>query len=120
MKPKRKTAPTSLYETIGCQKGASIATAKKAIKHMILRTHPDKHPDVADEQTKEYLNRCVDCVLEIRKILCDPVRRRLYNYLLRKGELPRHGGLRTDFKALNQKMNEVIEDADIDVWFKTT
>lgn len=75
---------------------------------MVLKTHPDKHP-AADERTKTYLSRCIDCTLEIRKILCDPVRRKLYNYLYRKGELPRHGGLRTDFKTINKQIDDIMD-----------
>ena len=111
----RKKRPKTLYQTIGCKDGASVRTVKTALSKLILIAHPDKHPGVTDDATKQYINRCTTCVLEVKKILCHPVRRRVYNYLVKSKELPpRHGGIEADFGLINQRIDSLIDDCGDD------
>lgn len=98
----------TLYGHFGCQKGASLREVKQKATETILRVHPDKRPNVSEKTRKKY-NIIFHCANETRKILCDRLRRSVYNELLRKKMLPEHGGIRTNFDKLNEIIDEWIE-----------
>jgi DnaJ-class molecular chaperone len=94
--PPRKAE--NFYDTIGVPTDARDADITSAGRKMRFRTHPDKngnHPLV------QKMYRCVDVALDI---LLDKQRRRVYDDLLRRGALPRHGGVHTDFDAIQRIM----------------
>lgn len=105
---KKKTARRkTLYEMIEANNGASIDKVEAAIKKKFRETHPDMHVK-APEDVREFVKRCFQCVNSIRDILCDPVRRRVYNTLLTNHGRFHRSGLSTDFCKLNQRINRII------------
>lgn len=107
---KKAIRTDDLYRHIGCKRGASFNKVKDGIKHTLLKIHPDKHAS-AGEAEKKKLHQLMCCVNETKEILGDRLRRHVYNLLLRKGVLPPHGGLNTDFATINKAIDDVISTA---------
>jgi DnaJ-class molecular chaperone len=98
----------NLYDHFGCKKGECLNEVKKRAHETILRVHPDKRQGLSKEATEAY-NKIFACANETRKILCNRLRRSVYNHLLRIRALPDHGGVDTNFDKINDAIDIYIK-----------
>ncbi len=96
-----------LYGHLGCPRGAGVATVLKCAKLTKFELHPDKHPH-ASRETLEKLKRSWECMEKTIEILGNKERRKIYNQLLREKRLGKHGGIKTDFKEINEMIDEFL------------
>lgn len=96
-----------LYAHFGCEKGECLKVVKKKAMDTILKVHPDKHPNASD-RNKKLLCCLFDVAKRTRNILCDRLKRSVYNELLRMKALPRHGGIKTNFNEIDAAIDSYI------------
>lgn len=96
----------SFYDAIGCSVRADSTVIKKRIKEKMLWAHPDKKYGVSAKEKRKWGAR-FDRLMQIKQFFEDEDKRKLYTRLVIGRVLPSHGGKHTDFKKLEEILQEV-------------
>lgn len=76
---------TEYYDILGIQPDASSTEIKKAYRRMAMKTHPDKHPNDPEAQSK------FQAVGEAYQVLSDPGLRSRYDQFGKENAVPQQG-----------------------------
>jgi hypothetical protein len=107
-RPRRRPVrrATDLYGNLGVERYAPTAVILAAAgAHLRVLERAAAQPRLQHVSAAR-LARLGACIRESARLLLDPVRGLAYARLLRDGRLPAHGGIRTDFAALDAAIFE--------------
>ena len=101
--PRIRGAACNLYQTLNVPHTAKDAEIRRAIKKLIIKTHPDRN----SSRFHPFLDTVRNLVIKTEEILADPVKRKSYDYALSKAMLAAHGDVYTDFASINNAIKTV-------------
>ena len=106
------SSATNLYENLDCKLGARIPQIRSAYRRALAKVHPD-HPTFLgvklSKQEQAFLKRVRNCITKTYDILTDEHKRKAYNELYRRKALKPHGGIKTNFAAIERAIQLLLE-----------